>query len=395
MYMTIKYTPELDFLGKIYMQGYSDSLECNTKGSGRQQIVLKMPLFRNQCGILQAKTNYNNRTLMSGVLVVQYNTFIQTQSDRLVRVGCIFGNHSKVLVATGLKISSSRPSIGSTVVNSSSIAPIIEMRVVDYQSQSEASDTQIGQELQMVIEIKPADGPFDIWAGHLVAMTEKGDESIFLLDDRGCPTNLNVFPAFTKIRTGEVNRLVANFQAFKFSSSPVVRFSVIVQFCPKVCPVVECVERNKRMVKENNTYLLDNVTPAKVEELPLEFVMVVRNPRINSDRFIYGEHGKILIAGYGSKKTFLPQHILISFTDFITNEVCIDYSLLVGLIVTWVLIQVILVISCAMIVRRYRKYYEQQLLQNSSDEMHQNFGFGIGSLDNRRVHWADNGSDLT
>lgn len=38
---------------------------------------------------------------------------------------------------------------------------------------------------------------------------------------------------------------------------------------------------------------------AKVEELPLEFVMVVRNPRITSDRFVYGD-GKILIAGYGT-----------------------------------------------------------------------------------------------
>lgn len=112
------------------------------------------------------------------------------------------------------------------------------MRVVDYQSQTEAIDTQIGQELQMIIEIKPADGPYDIWAGHLVAMTEKGEESIFLLDERGCPTNLNIFPAFTKLRTNEMNRLVANFQAFKFSSSAVVRFSVIVQFCPKICKMV-------------------------------------------------------------------------------------------------------------------------------------------------------------
>lgn len=37
---------------------------------------------------------------------------------------------------------------------------------------------------------------------------------------------------------------------------------------------------------------------AKIEELPLEFVMVVRNPKASSDRFIFGEN-KILIAGYG------------------------------------------------------------------------------------------------
>lgn len=69
-------------------------------------------------------------------------------------------------------------------------------------------------------------------------MTENNEESIFLLDDRGCPTNLNIFPAFTKIHTSNINRLVATFQAFKFSSSPIVRFSVIVQYCPKTCPTV-------------------------------------------------------------------------------------------------------------------------------------------------------------
>lgn len=35
-----------------------------------------------------------------------------------------------------------------------------------------------------------------------------------------------------------------------------------------------------------------------IEELPLEFVMVVRNPRVSSDKFIFGEN-RILIAGYG------------------------------------------------------------------------------------------------
>lgn len=81
-------------------------------------------------------------------------------------------------------------------------------------------------------------GPYDIWAGHLIAMTEDSAESILLLDDRGCPTNLNIFPAFTRIHTNYTHKLVANFQAFKFASSPIVRFSVVVQFCPQVCPEV-------------------------------------------------------------------------------------------------------------------------------------------------------------
>lgn len=81
-------------------------------------------------------------------------------------------------------------------------------------------------------------GPYDIWASHLVAMTENNEESIFLLDDHGCPTNLNVFPALQKIVTNTTRQLRANFQSFKFASSSVLRFSVLVQFCPKQCPPV-------------------------------------------------------------------------------------------------------------------------------------------------------------
>lgn len=40
---------------------------------------------------------------------------------------------------------------------------------------------------------------------------------------------------------------------------------------------------------------------AKVEELALEYVMVVRNPKIETDRLIY-EDRKILIAGYGASR---------------------------------------------------------------------------------------------
>lgn len=43
-----------------------------------------------------------------------------------------------------------------------------------------------------------------------------------------------------------------------------------------------------------------------------------------------------------------------------------------------------------MLVRRYKKYYEQQLIRSTTDELHRNFGFGVSSFDNRRVHWADN-----
>ncbi|RZC38532.1 uncharacterized protein BDFB_011024, partial [Asbolus verrucosus] len=237
-YMTVTYSPKMKFIGRMYMEGYSEQPECFVTGRGTETLALKLSVLSTQCGVIKAVAP-ENRTLMAGTMIVQYNPLVQTQGDRTIRIGCIYGNDSKVLIGTGITITSA-PNQGSALINSTNTAatPVVEMRVLDFNSQSEVSSTQIGQELQLVIEIRPADGPLDIWAGHLVAMTENSDESILLLDDRGCPTNLNIFPALTKIVTNDTRKLVATFQAFKFSSSPIVRFSVIVQFCPEICPSI-------------------------------------------------------------------------------------------------------------------------------------------------------------
>ena len=74
-------------------------------------------------------------------------------------------------------------------------------------------------------------------AGHLVARSEDGSYSVLLLNDRGCPPDPSTFPAFRKVSSNS-RSLVSNFRAFKFQGSPVVRFTVMVQFCPGNCPPV-------------------------------------------------------------------------------------------------------------------------------------------------------------
>ncbi|XP_044261886.1 uncharacterized protein LOC123009553 isoform X2 [Tribolium madens] len=390
-YMTVEYTPDMNFLGRMYMEGYSENLECFAKGHGTETVALKLPIISEQCGIIKAIAP-DNRTLLAGTMILQFNPLVQTQGDRIIRVGCIYGNDSKVLLGTGITITTA-PSHVSPLINSTALAasPVIEMLVLDAETQKEVSSTQIGQELELIIEFKQADGSLDIWAGHLVAMTEHNDESIILLDDRGCPTNINIFPALTKIATNDSIKLVAKFQAFKFSSSPIVRFSVIVQFCPENCPPVDCGNnvqsfgRKQREVQTRAVHTIDgtkvtNVNRSEFEKdrtvmkMPLEFIMIVRNPGVNSERLVLGD-GKILVAGY----------------DFISNEVCLDYSLFIGLIITWVLIQIIFITCCIILVRRYKKYYEHESLTQSLEQLNKNFGIGFSNLDGRRVHWADNG----
>lgn len=77
--------------------------------------------------------------------------------------------------------------------------------------------------------------------------------------------------------------------------------------------------------------------------------------------------------------------------DYVTNEVCLDFSLVIGLIVTWILVQIIFITACIILVKRYRRHYQQQCTRTSLEELHKNFGLGYSNLENRRVRWADNG----
>lgn len=74
------------------------------------------------------------------------------------------------------------------------------------------------------------------------------------------------------------------------------------------------------------------------------------------------------------------------------NEVCVDYALFVGLAVCWILLQIIILVCCFFLIRKYKKYFDiaytrYQDEQHFSDT-HQGFGLGGESL-SRRVRWAD------
>ncbi|KAK9737878.1 Zona pellucida-like domain [Popillia japonica] len=322
-------------------------------------------------------------------MILQYNNLVQTQADRVIRVGCIYGNVTNVVVGTGVNFNHELPNNGSTLVNSTDVPRVI-MRILDFYTHEEVSETQIGQELELVIEVNSQNDSFDISAGHLIAMTPNSEDSILLLDDRGCPTNLNVFPALTKISVGSVKRLVAAFQAFKFSSSPMIRFSVMLMFCRTECPQVDCgyfsnnrIKRdvllqdlnanNGTQVKSVKKNYFDKIGKEIVKELPLELVIMVRNPKeITSDKLILGDSHRILIADY----------------DLASQKVCIDYSVFVSFIILWVLVLVILVVTCVCIVRRYKNYYKNLCIQQRSDELNRNFGLGYSNLEKRKVHFG-------
>lgn len=52
--MTVQYSPKMKFLGRMYMEGYSENLECLAKGHGSDTIILKLPIISEHCGIIKA-----------------------------------------------------------------------------------------------------------------------------------------------------------------------------------------------------------------------------------------------------------------------------------------------------------------------------------------------------
>lgn len=72
-------------------------------------------------------------------------------------------------------------------------------------------------------------------AGHLVASSGDGRYTTVLLDHRGCPPDPLIFPALTPHPDPGVNALSAVFKAFRFPSSPILRFSLVLTFCETAC----------------------------------------------------------------------------------------------------------------------------------------------------------------
>uniref|UniRef100_T1GT28 Uncharacterized protein n=1 Tax=Megaselia scalaris TaxID=36166 RepID=T1GT28_MEGSC len=105
-----------------------------------------------RCGILRAyevKDNYK-RIFITTLLVVQHNQNVQTQGDRLIRVGCILTNiQSEKTAGIAEAQMGLLPSEGSITVNSNSMQlPKITMQIIDLNDRYETNDVQIGQNLE-------------------------------------------------------------------------------------------------------------------------------------------------------------------------------------------------------------------------------------------------------
>ncbi|XP_029179231.1 uncharacterized protein LOC114946745 isoform X2 [Nylanderia fulva] len=320
--MTITLTTTEPFEGRIYVSGHGDT--CGVDGIGKNVTVLRLSLPKKEsigksnieCGLTPAFSIDNeNRThtLVWATIVIQYNPIIQRLGDQSVRVGCSLDGRDvpeprNVSVQSSFSFldpNAGVPPVGSIVINASSEAPVVTMRILNEENM-DAVVTQLGQKLTLRIEIQPADGPYDILAGHLVASSASGDSSYLLLDESGCPTDPATFPALLKDPMDN-RSLISTFTAFKFPDSQIVRFNVIVRFCLEECEPTTCrggqisYGRKRRSIEQpliaEVTEIFRNLTPT---ELPLQLSIVVQSPVITADHLLSRENpvpDTVLITG--------------------------------------------------------------------------------------------------
>ncbi|CAH0407020.1 unnamed protein product [Chilo suppressalis] len=421
--LVVTYRPRGVFRGRVYVPGRGE--RCGARASGRA-VRLTLPLY-GDCdvnfayAITKTPTGTMNRTMAYVIVMIQNNPIIQTAGDRWVRVGCSPGARTSThaVDATVNVRDTSKPSqvselsngaapASASAVYNANTAPLTMyvVRAVD-DSPNAAAAVSLGEPLELRIETTDNN---EIEAYHLVASSRLGDSSVLLLDSRGCPTGQVDFPSFSRTKLGGTQRLSARFKAFRFPTSHVVRFALMVRFCEGQCAPVNCVNHQGRSARDTNdtSYQLDsNGIEATVKEeswhdsrlgnvpngvvaqggaalcgasdgqVPLEVEMVVGSGDVlSADTLIHADH-----------QANIPEDI----TGNDEAMVCVHELLLVALALAWLAVQVLLLVGCCVLVKRYRKLAELSLQKDY--QSFDNVGFDNVST-HRRVHWPDQNIDI-
>ncbi|XKL62628.1 hypothetical protein PGB90_002461 [Kerria lacca] len=351
------------FEGRMFVVGYAD--ECGVSGHNQDVTTLVLPITidpraLNRCGIFVAHSvGYGNRKLATVIIVVQRHPIIQTLGDRVVKVTCIaedstdrlprpLFNNITLDASFGVAEPSVQTSIVNEVPNATNVSPTARLRILDLgRGGAEASETVLGEELELRIDIYPPFNASVLRAGHLVASSGDERDSLLLLDWRGCPPDPSTFPALT---AKAPNVLSAVFKAFRFPSSPILKFSLILTICDDICQPTDCGngltswgKRKKRSIEEDGN----------TQEVPLRLTIIVRSPDQDSDALNTTE-----IAS------------LYSVSEF-DETVCVSWPTIITLLLLFGILQIIiLAVYCFCFQGRKQKFNDQVSLNNDFQPRH-------------------------
>ncbi|GBN64596.1 hypothetical protein AVEN_74712-1 [Araneus ventricosus] len=276
-------TPE-GFYGRIYTYGFYDT--CFYDGNGGNVNVLRISRANGfpRCGTQQ----YGD--VITNIVVVQFNDYVQTSRDKKYNLTCYFSGPGEAVVTSNYldtRTDGRYPTQIEHLPAQNVLTSSVVLKVL-YRG-APTTTIAVGDLLTFRLEAR---GNFhweyfaDIFATNVIAKDPYSGRQVHLIDARGCPVDLYVFPELHRTPDGA---LEAEFYAFKIPDSNLLVFQATVQTCRGPCEPVVCSEkarpgtfpswgRKKRSVStepktdeakapSNDTDVVEEEEPEEVHEL--------------------------------------------------------------------------------------------------------------------------------
>lgn len=202
--------------------------------------------------------------------------------DRYIKIGCISNlNRTSnsplpdyIALETSVEFNAQKDyeGVGSFVLDNGGDIPRVNVYILDPETNQPIIEAKIGQILKFVISMETDYFNYDLRAVNLTASSDI--EELELIGRDGCPRNLGIFPELQKEVTQTSRILFAKFKAFKFSSSPMLKFNVKIQFCYKSCPPTYCginVISHGRKRRDSKIVTPPNINPVEFPGGPVVF----------------------------------------------------------------------------------------------------------------------------
>ncbi|XP_042900056.1 uncharacterized protein [Parasteatoda tepidariorum] len=236
MEFTLK-TPE-GFFGRMYTYGFYDT--CFYDGNGGNVNVLRISRANGfpRCGTQQ----YGD--VITNIVVVQFNDYVQTSRDKKYNLTCYFSGPGEAVVTSNYldtRTDGRYPTQIEHLPAQNVLTSSVVLKVL-YRG-APTTTIAVGDLLTFRLEAR---GNFhweyfaDIFATNVIAKDPYSGRQVHLIDARGCPVDLYVFPELHRTPDGA---LEAEFYAFKIPDSNLLVFQATVQTCRGPCEPVVCSEK--------------------------------------------------------------------------------------------------------------------------------------------------------
>lgn len=243
------------FNGRIYTYGFYDSCFVDGQGSTSSQLRISRSNGFPRCGTQQFGD------LMTNIVVVQFNDYVQTTRDKKYNLTCYFSGPGEAVVTSNyldtkidershpIQIEHLPPQnvVTSNVhlrvlyrgqpTNTIAVGDLLTFRLETRSNQPSQQPGAMNNRLRG--ELSSSSTPQnEIFATNVIAKDPYSGRQVQLIDSHGCPIDpVNVFPELQRTPDGA---LESEFYAFKIPDSNFLIFQATVRTCKAPCEPVIC-----------------------------------------------------------------------------------------------------------------------------------------------------------